>query len=718
MNIIDDHKLLSPQQKNCLEKNSTLPFKFGGFTSIDDILTKLNVNVIIEPGVKTRNQLPSWENMKQSFDKINNHWKNEIDRLDGRRRDDISEELRDLQNIFENHRNEMVELANLPLRGLYNPKDNNITLFPDEMKQEYGGLQMEELLVSTLAHETMHAYFNRPRHKSYPYVYFVEEPLAEFGMLLYLYETQSNFYQWAYNDVGNKKTCYRYGSTLMDQCIKEGSTSPTRKFLEAYKIRIDEYSVLCPINGEIKLPSISKTKSNGKASIVNINGQMVKLRWRNINDLYNLSTYFFDEETETLGLNGNWTNVYFDNNNYYRLFSALLRMHHVRNLYLGDCFITDDNFLFRCLLGFSFECVIVNSSNPFVRKTYKFDSYINRRYRFDPYFCYTFDDMSKMFDNIHFLKIFENSRFYLENTESNGKSTFVYIRGRRKKIQPKWKNFINFPTYSWDEKTETLGLNGDWVDSFIGRDSYYRLFKHMLEEHFVMNLYLGDCFKTYGTGFTYLFYRVSTIIIDSLNPFCKMDNDGIAKYIDGSLLPIYNSCGSGLYKIQQNGKWGIVNRAGKFIVPCQYDYIGEFKKNGLCQVKIGKHYGYINEQGNIQIPVEYDHIYSFENGVTVANKDGYYGIIDEHNNIIHPFDLNYPDMREIENGYATMKDSNGKWGAIDAKGNVVIPCQYDSLVYFDNEGKAKVKKDGKESLLTQSEIALRKKHLYLAKNSK
>lgn len=586
MNIIDDHKLLFLQQKNCLEKNSTLPFKFGGFTSIDDILTKLNVNVIIEPGVKTRNQLPSWENMKQSFDKINNHWKNEIDRLDGRRRDDISiEEFRDLQNIFENHRNEMVELANLPLRGLYNPKDNNITLFPDEMKQEYGGAQMEELLVSTLAHETMHAYFNRPNHDSYPYVYFVEEPLAEFGMLLYIHETehyrnvanqyllgknQSDFYQWAYDDVKSKKTCYCYGSTLIDQCLKEGLLSPICAFLVSYKIQIDEYSALYPIKGEIKIPSQSITKSTS----VTINGQIVNVRWRDISNLLfgfpnNLPTYFWDDNTHTLGLNGDWTS-----NNYYDL---------------------------------------------------------------EKFYC-------------------------------------------------KWKKMIDSYEFKSSRLFETLDNDIEW------------------------NLYLGDCFNidNHIIGlFDLELYGHNSVIVDRLNPFCKIDKNGMARYNDGSLLPIYSECGKDFYTIRKCGKWGIVKETGEVVVSCKYDYIDFYEDNGLCKVgnsdDNGFHYGFVNEQGIEQIPVIYEDwrcYYSdpfhFENGVAVAKKDGRYGIINENNIIIHPFDMNYSSMSKICNGYATMEDSNGKWGAIDAKGKIVIPCQYDRWFSFNEKGIAEVEKDGKE----------------------
>lgn len=46
-----------------------------------------------------------------------------------------------------------------------------------------------------------------------------------------------------------------------------------------------------------------------------------------------------------------------------------------------------------------------------------------------------------------------------------------------------------------------------------------------------------------------------------------------------------------------------------------------------------------------------------------------------------------------------MRDANGKWGAIDAKGQVVIPCEYDSVIVFDENGVDRVKKNGKEILI-------------------
>lgn len=130
------------------------------------------------------------------------------------------------------------------------------------------------------------------------------------------------------------------------------------------------------------------------------------------------------------------------------------------------------------------------------------------------------------------------------------------------------------------------------------------------------------------------------------------------------------------------------------VCPQNYHFYWSFDSNNLCRVCRGSLYGYINENGQEQIPVVYKHISSFENGLTVAkNQNDYYGIIDEQNNIVVPFTLDYTDMRGLRNGYATVKDYNG-WGAVDATGKEVIPCKYDNLVIFNEKGIAKVTENG------------------------
>ena len=51
MRLIDKSSLLTANQTQLLKQNAKTPFSFGGYNSLDDILTQLNVDVIIEKGV-------------------------------------------------------------------------------------------------------------------------------------------------------------------------------------------------------------------------------------------------------------------------------------------------------------------------------------------------------------------------------------------------------------------------------------------------------------------------------------------------------------------------------------------------------------------------------------------------------------------------------------------------------------------------------------------
>ena len=261
MNIIDDNHLLSSEECDLLQSHASKPFNMGGYTSLDDIVTKLNVDVVIEQGIPTRS-VPSllyealrfWEDRAKCI-------KKEMEETSEKQKEVLTKELFNVFGIIQFIQGNISSWSRMSLRGLYDPDMNVIKLYPKEMRQEYGGAYIDELLVSTLAHETMHAYFNRPGHK-FAYIPTVEEPLAEFGMLLYLKDTGSSYYNWAYDDVSGKHTCYKYGANLMDQYLKESSPFPTRQYLEEFKFKLPAYPILIGKPGEVVLLA-SKEKGLG-----------------------------------------------------------------------------------------------------------------------------------------------------------------------------------------------------------------------------------------------------------------------------------------------------------------------------------------------------------------------------------------------------------------------------------------------------------------------
>lgn len=375
MNIIDNYHLLTPSQDSLLRQCSSQPFFLNNYSSLDDLLTSLKVDVIIESGIISRI-------VPFALDDAEEYWRKEAERLESMIPDADDQET--ARNDYKNARRNIDDIRNekeswslMPLRGLYDPIANVIKLYPEEMIQEYGGLCMDELLISTLAHEIMHAYFNRPHHKSFPYVIHVEEPLAEFGMLLFLYETGSNYYNWAYQDVNRKKTCYRYGAMLMNQHLAQGSNSSYRRDLEAYKIKFVGYPM-----PTISANSVTMPRNRGRAhSPVQVGGVTIHPKWQDIFKYY--PRYCYDAATKTLLLDGDWSDGMIHNriskvDVHIMIHMNLHYSQTVSHIYLGDKFRTNHP---RCLgdLLSSFD-VVVSSANkeftthqgiPFIKKSNK-----------------------------------------------------------------------------------------------------------------------------------------------------------------------------------------------------------------------------------------------------------------------------------------------------------------------------------------------------------
>ena len=483
MKIIDKNALLTTEQKDLLRENANKAYSFGGFISLDDIVTRLKVDVIIEPGTPIRS-------VDDYYEKAIMYWRSMYEQLYEKIQEDDSlrAECRNIREKLERLEVERQAHSSMMLLGLYDSKKNVIKLFPEAMAKANPNT-MNEYLVSTFAHEVMHAYFNRPGHDKYPYAMFVEEPLAEFGMLLYLHETHSKYYDWAHDNVSNKRCCYGYGANIMDQYL--GGDQSLRKYIEEYKIFIGEYEMLDELNGNISLPVAG--------SFVNIGAQPIS---------------------------ANWTPVY---------------------------------------------------SIP--------------------------------------------------------------------------------PTYFWDEATKTLGLDGEWdADTFDTLNHQYNFYIHShIDIHFhnddIQHLYLGKNFVKGRHNYHYfetLFSSVPVKVSSQHNELTSIN--GITVLINDNT-PVIESCGKGYYELKRDGKYGIIDSQLNNVTPFKYDSIWSFEKNNLCKVERDHKYGYINAKGEEQVAVKYDNIESFENGLAVAKLGEFYGIINEQDEVVVPFSLNYPDKKGLKNGY-------------------------------------------------------------------
>jgi hypothetical protein len=122
-----------------------------------------------------------------------------------------------------------------------------------------------------------------------------------------------------------------------------------------------------------------------------------------------------------------------------------------------------------------------------------------------------------------------------------------------------------------------------------------------------------------------------------------------------------------LYPISRNGKYGYIDKTGKVVIPCKWEYADSFSE-GLASVQ---------------------------------NDNGKRGFIDKTGTVVIP--CKWEDAEYFSEGLARVKDDNGKWGFIDKTGKVVIPCKWKDVNFF-SEGLARVKDDnGTEFYIDKAE---------------
>lgn len=174
-------------------------------------------------------------------------------------------------------------------------------------------------------------------------------------------------------------------------------------------------------------------------------------------------------------------------------------------------------------------------------------------------------------------------------------------------------------------------------------------------------------------------------------------------------------------KSSETMKWGYVNRKGVWVIKPIYDYAYSFSKNGKAVVEIGKKFGLINKTGAYIYPCQYDKLRDFANGLIYLEKNGKYAIVDAKgvylrnykdsatfdfvglsNKLIYDGkskvynekmvvafimpDNFTPGNEKYTNGYLKIKavkpDKNDKYpvAVIDTKGNFIInPYEFDDI---------------------------------------
>src|SRR6056297_1414971 len=167
---------------------------------------------------------------------------------------------------------------------------------------------------------------------------------------------------------------------------------------------------------------------------------------------------------------------------------------------------------------------------------------------------------------------------------------------------------------------------------------------------------------------------------------------------------------NGMGKVEKKGKYGFIDaRTRKQVIPCKYKK-ADFFINGYARVKDSINWKIIDKKGNVVVEYPYiEYTYNVHTDIIpVAKSDtGKYGIMNARGELVVPLKYDkiksFAMLRDVNNFIVFQRD--GKWGVIDRFGNIIIPFLYAhenksfSGVFFADNQRFLVKKNGKYGLV-------------------
>ena len=179
-------------------------------------------------------------------------------------------------------------------------------------------------------------------------------------------------------------------------------------------------------------------------------------------------------------------------------------------------------------------------------------------------------------------------------------------------------------------------------------------------------------------------------------------------------------------RIEQKGKFGLIDEKKNILIPAIYDKVNDFY-NGFAKVVKDRKVGFVNIKAEEVIPCTYEEDTTMITGAVVEHvidassqqesivvgiderregfseeivcviRNGKYGFVDKGNKTVIPFQFDGAD--NFYDGVVIVKEKD-KYGVIDKAGKTVIPIIYDLLVWdFSSDPILYNKKDGQSFLI-------------------
>lgn len=180
----------------------------------------------------------------------------------------------------------------------------------------------------------------------------------------------------------------------------------------------------------------------------------------------------------------------------------------------------------------------------------------------------------------------------------------------------------------------------------------------------------------------------------------KANGPAIGLY-NGHKFELLRVSSDSIFVIKKNGLVGAVDAVGREVIPCIYDAIPLdhvtmrvfHEIDGLASVLKNGKMGCVNKAGKLVIPCVYDdNVFNFsrtDDNILVAIKNDEEVYINHHGRIVNmPKNNNEPwtVCPGDDNAELRCVEKNGKHGCVDKDGKLVIPFISDTHIFFNNNG--------------------------------
>lgn len=133
----------------------------------------------------------------------------------------------------------------------------------------------------------------------------------------------------------------------------------------------------------------------------------------------------------------------------------------------------------------------------------------------------------------------------------------------------------------------------------------------------------------------------------------------------------------GLAAYQLNGQWGVVDKSGNVIAPAQFNQIGDFRR-GLAIVRIGNKQNILDRSGKLLFEKGYDRISLGADNYFISEDNSLFGLIaPDGKEIIEP---KFQELRREELNKILVRLGD-KYGIMDEKGDYLLPIYYKNILF-------------------------------------